>query len=54
VSSIIDSSSNWKDEDEKCPSQKSPNGKHEYVTTCGNYPSEERTCKYCGDKYYTK
>jgi hypothetical protein len=37
---------------DKCP--KSPNGKHKYETTCGHWPSEERTCKYCKDRYYTK
>jgi len=38
--------------EKECP--KSPNGNHEYETTCGSWPSEERTCKYCGDTFYTK
>jgi len=38
--------------DKKCP--KSPDGNHKYVTTCGTPPSEERTCVYCKDFYYTK
>ncbi len=50
--SLTSSTYSSKEGKRKCP--KSPNGKHKYITTCGSWPSEERTCIYCKDSYYTK
>lgn len=52
MSSTIDACSCSEKREFKCLN--SEDGKHHYKVTCGTWPSCEMTCKYCGDRYYTK